>query len=505
MAKEEAKHWRKQEKVSARSQSLSSEDSISMLPDLEDEDNLGFWRMGCESRTCDVSYQGPSAQTEGRPAGAGSSGNWSIVDKTPTWSCSPPRGGVTVEHKLSAGSSPMGASLPWMQVQLGPVRPGTTGLPWALLDLSPLGRKLPLARSEVLLVHLLQDFKLPRMFKQVTGPPGTGRLLIRLTAQLGLPPYGRELPWARSPVLLDCLRREIILTCTIWLGSVPLRSGLPQTVLSDCRWGGTGQVTQLGWHLMGVWLPRLQTPWVLGHPWTGWRVTPQRLTSLSTRLSSVVWRVWHSHRCIWLWPLHRQPGQQPLLRLQWVVNQQRGIKILVHSPLNPAVRTCTGVIRTAGTYGSYCGIYSTFGPTNYGTYCTDCTGDRWDQTMKSQFISSEQFSVYSEWIYEVAFSIHDCFYSTVGFKKHGIALYFIGTAMGISASVWDPIEFATGLGIRRYAAAMARQQCLRGSTTTFCGSADNSTGAQCFTTTSAALAGMPGQQAQDTVTMASAM
>ena len=103
------------------------------------------------------------------------------------------------------GPVPMRAGLLWMQVQLGLVLPGTslpqTGL-GALPGLPPPGRKLPQARSQVLLGCLLQEFRLPQTFMWVMGP------LIKLATHLGLPPCGQQLLGTRSAVLLGCVPRR---------------------------------------------------------------------------------------------------------------------------------------------------------------------------------------------------------------------------------------------------------------------------------------------------------
>ena len=162
----------------------------------------------------------------------------------------------------------------------------------------------------------------------------TGHRLSRLAAQLGLPPCGRELLLARSPVLPGHLLREIRLPWTVRLGSVPLRTGLPVSLPVGTYW--SGDPAGPAHDQCMAWLLRVQTPWVLGYPWTGRRVTQQWLTSLSTQLSGVVWPVWHSHSTH---PLRRQLGQQPGPGRQRVVNQQRGITDLGQNPLNPASLT----------------------------------------------------------------------------------------------------------------------------------------------------------------------
>ena len=50
--------------------------------------------------------------------------------------------------------------------------------------------------------------------------------------------------------------------------------------------------------------------------------------------------------------------------------------------------------------GDYCGIYGTFGPTDYGAYPHRSLWRRAGSDNEiSQFISSEQLGVYSEWLY----------------------------------------------------------------------------------------------------------
>ena len=98
---------------------------------------------------------------------------------------SPPRGGTTVEYKRSAGSGSHDSQSTVNAASDGASSSGnwapTNQTQRVLLGLPPLERKLPQARSQVLLGRLLLGFRLPRMLMQVAGLPGTG-----CPAQLGL-------------------------------------------------------------------------------------------------------------------------------------------------------------------------------------------------------------------------------------------------------------------------------------------------------------------------------
>ena len=157
----------------------------------------------------------------------------------------------------------------------------------ALLGLPPLGRKLPWARSQVLLGCLLQQFRLPQTFMWVMGPPGAGHPLIRFAAQLGLPLCGRQLPRARSAILLGHLPWEIRLQ---WLVS------------------GTDTMSEPDGGLHCTCWPACQL--------------------------DMVRPGWHSHGTC---PPAQMAGPGP--GRQWIVNQQRGITDLGHCPLNPASLT----------------------------------------------------------------------------------------------------------------------------------------------------------------------
>ena len=290
------------------------------------------------------------------------------------------------------GPVPMRAGLLWMQVQLGLVLPGTslpqTGL-GALPGLPPPGRKLPQARSQVLLGCLLQEFRLPQTFMWVMSP------LIRLTTHLGLPPCGQQLLGSRSAVLLGC---------------VPRRSGYRER--SD--WGRFLGEPDYHKHTC-------QPPG--GTDWSGDPAGPapdQCIATTDTDTTSAGASVnrtegnmaaadhvnWTEQRAMASMTqpqdthLHRQPGQQPGLGRQWVVNQQRGSQIWVKAHSTQPVSH--GVSNTAWTRGSYCGVYGTMDPTNYGTYLH---WSYWRQSGSdneiSQFISNEQCGVYWQWLYVV--------------------------------------------------------------------------------------------------------